>query len=151
MTGVDAKGVDFERRGGIERIEATTKVWAAGVQASPLGAMLADAGRPRADGPGRSRGARLHAAGHPEVFVVGDLMALAACPGVAEVAIQSGRHAAATIGGGSTATPGRGRSAIATWAPRRDRLATTPSASAAASGVSGFIGWLIWLVVHLRS
>ena len=35
--------------------------------------------------------------GHPEVFVIGDLMALDELPGVAEVAMQSGMHAAQTI------------------------------------------------------
>jgi NADH:ubiquinone reductase (H+-translocating) len=35
--------------------------------------------------------------GHPDVFVVGDMMSLNALPGVAEVALQSGRHAAAEI------------------------------------------------------
>ena len=35
--------------------------------------------------------------GYPEIFVVGDLMALDDLPGVAEVAMQSGAHAAHTI------------------------------------------------------
>ena len=35
--------------------------------------------------------------GHPKVFVIGDLMSLNHLPGVAEVAMQSGRHAARSI------------------------------------------------------
>ena len=54
--------------------------------------------------------------GFPEIFVVGDLMALDDLPGVAEVAMQSGAHAAHTIGrrlkGGRHADP----STTTTWA-----------------------------------
>jgi NADH dehydrogenase len=42
VTGVDADGVDVETDSGTERVQASTKIWTAGVQASPLGALLAD-------------------------------------------------------------------------------------------------------------
>src|SRR4029079_13188144 len=74
--------------------------WAAGVQASSLGRSL---GVPM-DRAGRVIvGPDLTVPGHPEIFVVGDLISLkrpdgTALPGVAQVAIQSGRHAAHNIG-----------------------------------------------------
>jgi NADH dehydrogenase len=86
--------------------------------------------------------------GHPEIFVVGDLMALDDLPGVAEVAMQSGAHAAHTIVRrlegkpsrpfhyhdlGTLAVISRFR-AVAKIGPLR---------------VGGFIGWLLWLVVHI--
>jgi NADH dehydrogenase FAD-containing subunit len=60
----------------------------------PIGITVAVIRGQRAAGPARSDQTL---PGHPEVFVVGDLMSLDGLPGVAQVAIQSGRHAAATI------------------------------------------------------
>jgi NADH:ubiquinone reductase (H+-translocating) len=98
VTDVDANGLSVEDRAGSKgRIEAATKIWAAGVQGSPLGASLA-----RQSGAAIDRTGRvvvlpdLTLPGHPEVFVVGDLMSFD-LPGVAEVAMQSGHHAAKTI------------------------------------------------------
>jgi NADH dehydrogenase len=87
--------------------------------------------------------------GHPEVFVIGDLMSLDDLPGVAEVAMQSGRHAARSIVRrlrgddttrefryrdlGTMATISRFR-AVAWFGPVR---------------LGGPVAWLLWLVVHL--
>lgn len=87
--------------------------------------------------------------GHPEVFVVGDLMSLDGLPGVAQVAIQSGRHAAATIkrrrAGDAGSQPFRYRD--------RGSLATISRFRAVGSigrlRVAGFAAWLLWLLVHL--
>jgi NADH dehydrogenase len=146
VVGVDETGVDLD---GGDRIEARTKIWAAGVQASPLGRMLAERNGSEVDRSGR---VEVHPdcslPGHPEVFVVGDLMALDDLPGLAEVAMQSGHHAARTIVRGL-----EGR------APERFRyrdlgtMATISRFRAVASigpvQVGGFVGWLMWLVVHL--
>ena len=96
----------------------TPTVWAAGVEASPLAAELAKAYRRRAR-PSRphrrpARSARLP--GHPEVFVVGDMMALNNLPGVAEVAMQGGLHAANTIVRRLNGEPAESRSSTATSA-----------------------------------
>ena len=64
------------------QIEWGAKVWAAGVQASPLGVILAEqsgasldrAGRIAVNQEGRS-------SNHPEVFVVGDMASLSGYPG----------------------------------------------------------------------
>jgi NADH:ubiquinone reductase (H+-translocating) len=150
VTGVDATGVDLRTDSGFERVTAMTKIWSAGVQASPLGASLAvQAGVE----PTRSGQVPVQPdctlPGHPEVFVVGDLMSLNGLPGQAEVAIQSGRHAAAEIG----------RRLEGDTAPRPLRYRDLGSLASVSRyyaigqfgrvRVSGFIGWLLWLGVHL--
>ena len=92
--GVEVKGADGE----VTRNTAQTKVWAAGVQASPLAKMLADACGAECDRAGRIPVLPdCTLPGHPEVFAIGDMMALDDLPGVAEVAMQQGIHASATI------------------------------------------------------
>jgi NADH dehydrogenase len=145
VVGVDETGLDVE--GG--RIEARTKIWAAGVQASPLGRLLADRAGATVDRSGRVEvqpDASLP--GHPEVFVVGDLMALDGLPGVAEVAMQSGHHAARTIVRGL-----RGRPPKPFHYRDLGTMATISRFRAVATigrlQLTGFVGWLMWLVVHL--
>src|ERR1700720_3993791 len=71
---------------------------AAGVLASPLAKMLADATGAQRDRAGRIKvEPDCSLAGHSEVFVVGDMMNYNDLPGVAEVALQSGLHAARII------------------------------------------------------
>ena len=73
-------------------------MWAAGTRASPLGGQVASATGATLDRPGRVKvEPDCSVPGYPEIFVVGDLMALDDLPGVAEVAMQSGAHAAHTI------------------------------------------------------
>ena len=94
VTGVDATGLDTEAG----RIEAHTKIWAAGVQAAPLGRLVAERAGAEVDRAGRVQvQPDCSLPNHPELFVVGDGMALNGLPGLAEVAMQSGHHAATTI------------------------------------------------------
>ena len=151
VTGVDENGLDVVCPDGSSgRIEARTKVWAAGVKASALGARLAEKSGAAVDRSGRVAVLPdCTLPGHPEVFVIGDLMSLDGLPGVAEVAMQSGRHASRTIVRrlrgqhtmrefryydlGTMATVSRFR-AVAWLGPLR---------------VGGAVAWLLWLVVHL--
>ena len=96
---VDATGVDVvDPDGTARRIQSRTKVWAAGVSASPLGQQLAEQSGAELDRAGRVQvNPDLTLPGHPEVFVIGDMMALDGLPGVAQVAMQGGKHAAETI------------------------------------------------------
>ena len=99
VTGIDAFGVDVTAHDGAQdRIACRTKIWAAGVSASPLAGLLAEASGATCDRSGRI-GVLPDCTlpGHPEVFAIGDMMALDDLPGVAEVAMQSGIHAANTI------------------------------------------------------
>jgi NADH dehydrogenase len=132
------------------RIAARTVLWAAGVTASPLGAML-DA---ELDESGRVRVERdLSLPGHPEVFIVGDLARIEdddgdTVPGLAPAAMQEGRHAAKQI---LAAIDGRPRAVFR----YRDRgtLATIGRARAVANlpriRFSGWLAWLAWLLIHV--
>jgi NADH dehydrogenase len=151
VTGVDLAGLDVTSPDGLkERIEARTKIWAAGVKASPLGAILGEQTGAEVDRSGRvAVSPDCSVPGHPEIFVVGDLMSLNGLPGVAEVAMQSGHHAARTIARrlkrdgetrpfryldlGTMATIARFRAVVSFGRIR----------------VAGLLGWLMWLVVHL--
>ena len=151
VAGVDENGLDVVRSDGSSgRIEARTKVWAAGVKASALGARLGEQSGAAVDRSGRVAVlADCTLPGHPEVFVIGDLMSLNHLPGVAEVAMQSGRHAARSIvrrrrgddttrafryrDFGTMATVSRFR-AVAWFGPVR---------------LAGPVAWLLWLVIHL--
>ena len=99
VTHLDAEGVDVKGRNGlVQRYSAKTKIWAAGVTPSPLAKMLADATGAECDRSGRIKvKPDCSLPGHPEVFVVGDMMNFNDLPGVSEVALQSGLHAADVI------------------------------------------------------
>ena len=90
VTEVDSQGFTVKRKdGSTERVESVCKVWAAGVAANPLGAMLAEQTGAETDRAGRVKvQPDLTLPGHPEVFVIGDLAALDGVPGVAQGAIQ---------------------------------------------------------------
>jgi NADH dehydrogenase len=152
-TGVDERGVDTNaKESQFRRIEAATKIWAAGVQASPLGRVVADASGVELDRAGRVKvETDCTLARHPEVFVIGDLMSLDNLPGVTQVAIQSGRHAADTIirrlAGDTTRRPFRYRDF--------GTMATVSRLRAIAVfgklRISGFPAWVVWLLVRLTA
>jgi NADH:ubiquinone reductase (H+-translocating) len=144
-TGVEVKGVDGE----VVRVAARTKVWAAGVQASPLARMLAESTGAECDRAGRvAVEPDCSLPGHPEVFVIGDMMSMDKLPGVAEVAMQQGIHASRTIErrlGGKEAQPFRYRDLGSMATISRFRAVV----SFKGLRLSGFLGWLVWLFVHL--
>lgn len=152
VTGVDNDGVDAKTPSqGDLRIEAGTKVWAAGVSASPLGRMLAEQSGAEVDHSGRVKVLPdLTLPGHPEVFIVGDMINLNHLPGVAEVAMQGGRYAARTIvkrleSEGSDARPFK-------YLNLGDMATISRFQAVASFGpfrIAGFVGWLMWLFVHL--
>ena len=146
VTAIDARGVQV----GAERIEATTVLWAAGVQASSLGRSL---GWP-IDPQGRVRvRPDLTLPSDPRIFIAGDQALVAgtdgrAMPGTAPVAMQQGRYIGETIrhevsGGtrtpfvfvdkGQMATIGRSRAIV-----EMKHLT-----------LAGLPAWVMWLVVHI--
>ena len=148
---VGAEHVDVEDPDGNRtRIDAQTKVWAAGVAASPLGRSLGEQTGAEVDRAGRvAVEPNGSLPGHPEVFVVGDMAARPGVPGVAPAAMQSGRYAAEEIQRHLRGEP--------TGAPFRYRdkgsLATVSRFQAVAKigpvETAGFAAWLLWLGVHL--
>ncbi len=151
VTGVDATGLTYRDADGDEvRLEALTKMWAAGVQASPLGQQLAEQSDAEVDRSGRvSVEPDLTLPGHPEVFVVGDMIALDDLPGVAQVAIQGARFAAEEMARRLDGRPSQGRFEYLD----KGSMATVSRFSAVASigrlRFHGFLAWLLWLGVHL--
>ena len=151
VTDVDAHGVELTRADGNHvRIEARTKVWAAGTRASPLGAKVASATGAKLDRTGRLEvEPDCSVPGYREIFVVGDLMALNDLPGVAEVAMQSGAHAAHAIErrlrGDTGMRPFHYRDLGTLAVISRFRAV----AKVGPVQIGGFVGWLLWLVVHV--
>lgn len=148
QSSITVEDVDGSRR----QIQAITKVWAAGVAGSPLGRMVADQAGAEVDRSGRVHVQEdLSLPGHPEVFLVGDMINHKGYPGVAQLAIQGGRYAADQIVRG---LEGRPRAAAFRY---RDKgsMATISKYSAVASigrvNFSGFLAWLAWLAVHLMA
>jgi NADH dehydrogenase len=152
VIGVDNTGVDIiDSSGNERRIRSRCKVWAAGVSASPLGRQLAEQSGGEVDRAGRVNvNPDLTLPGHPEVFVIGDMMALDKLPGVAQVAMQGGKYAARQI-------ERRLRSEPAGEPFKyfdKGSMATISRFHAVASvgkrmHFSGFFAWLMWLGVHV--
>ena len=144
---------------GDERIDAVVTLWAAGVQASPLGKMLGAETDRRGcvfvDG-------HLNPVGHPEIFICGDLAHFEQdgkqVPGVAQPAMQMGRYAAKRIGRLVAATQGSdgtGKEENFRYFDKGD-MATIGRKAAVADikwpfkgHWSGFPAWMTWLVVHI--
>jgi NADH dehydrogenase len=147
VTRVEANGVWV----GDKFIAAAVILWAAGVAASPLGDKL---GCP-VDRAGRVLvNPDLSIPEHPEVFVIGDMASLTQdgkpLPGVAQVAIQQGQHAAEDISRDIHHQP-----RIAFHYHDKGSLATIGRAAAVADlgriKLTGFTAWVTWLVVHIWS
>jgi NADH:ubiquinone reductase (H+-translocating) len=151
VTNVDADGIEVKDTDGeVRRINAATKIWAAGVQASPLGRLLGEQSGAEVDRAGRvAVQPDLTLPGHPEVHVIGDMMSLDRLPGVAQVAIQGARYSAEAI-----------QRRLAGKAPQgpfkyhdKGSMATISRFSAVTSigklKFEGFIAWVMWLLVHL--
>lgn len=134
-----------------ERLEADTKIWAAGVQAAAIGKIVADKAGAEADRAGRVTVQEdLTLPGHPEIFFVGDMVAKV--PGVAQNAMQTGKHAGETIARrtvgldtteayeyfdkGSFAVIARGKAVGYLGADKKIELTRVPA-------------WLMWLGIHL--
>jgi len=153
VTGVDDNGVLF----GSERLDAGTVLWTAGVAASPVTETL-DVPRDRA---GRVIVERdLSIPGHPQAFVIGDAAAFLDAegrqlPGVAQVAMQGGAHAARVIAERlkKPGVAGRPDATPAFVYHDRGSMAIVGRGAAIADirglRISGFIAWLAWLFLHI--
>jgi NADH dehydrogenase len=150
---------------GSERIDSCCTLWAAGVQASPLGKMLAQTPGVELD----KRGCvvvnqYLNPKNLPEVFVCGDLAhfeqpdasgVAKQVPGVAQPAMQMGDYAARRIGLLIEASDKAARMKPFRYFDKGD-MATIGRKAAVArvvwpfkANLSGFIAWIMWMVVHI--
>jgi NADH dehydrogenase len=151
VVGIDATGIDVEDGGGARRrIPSRTKVWAAGVSAAPIGKQIAEQAGVQVDRAGRVPvNPDLTLPGHPEVFVVGDMMALDGLPGVAQVAMQGAEHAAGQI---TKRLAGKQTGQAFHYFDKGSMATVSRFNAVAAVGplrLSGFLAWLMWLVIHI--
>ncbi|MGP6173254.1 NAD(P)/FAD-dependent oxidoreductase [Corynebacterium sp. A21] len=154
VTNVDENVVTYKSTidGSEHSIEAFCKIWSAGVQASPLGKMVAEQAGVETDRAGRVMvNNDLSVGEHRNVFVIGDMISLKGLPGVAQTAIQGGEYVAELI---TEEVEGR------SIEEREDfdyfdkgSMATVSRFSAVVKmgnvEVTGFVGWLLWLGVHV--
>jgi len=151
VTDVDERGIEMKFKDGrVEHIDSVTKIWAAGVEANPLGRTLAEQTGAPLDRAGRiGVNSDLTLPGHPEVFVVGDMIALDNLPGVAQVAIQGARYAAKEIDHRLRSKPGQGPF---TYVDKGSMAIISRFRAVALIGrlrVTGVLAWLMWLALHL--
>ncbi|OBH90156.1 MULTISPECIES: NAD(P)/FAD-dependent oxidoreductase [unclassified Mycobacterium] len=155
VTTVDYMGITIkEKDGGERRIECACKVWAAGVQASALGKIIAE----QSDGTETDRAGRvvvepdLTVKGHPYVFVVGDLMSVPGVPGMAQGAIQGAHYAATLIKHAVKGTDDPANRKPFKYLNKGSMALVSRYSAVAQVGkleFGGFIAWLAWLLLHL--
>jgi NADH:ubiquinone reductase (H+-translocating) len=154
VTDIRADGVTIRVGDHDETIPTRTVLWAAGVLASPLGVILSKEAGAKLD-----RACRvivepdMSIAGHPEIFVIGDLSNYShqtgqPLPGVAQPAIQQGDYVAKLIRARL-----RGQKLPPFHYFDKGNLATIGRGAAVADlnwlRLSGWPAWLIWVFVHL--
>jgi NADH dehydrogenase len=151
VTHVDLNGLEVKDHDGqVTRHLCGNVLWTAGVEAPPLAKAVAQATGAEQDRAGRIVvGPDCTIAGHPEIFVTGDVMSLDKLPGVAEVAMQTGIYAGRKVAHqaqgktfdqpfkyrdlGSAAYISRGKAVV----------------SAFGLHFGGFAGWWVWLFIHI--
>jgi NADH dehydrogenase len=154
VTGIGDRMVMIEHGGQRERIDAATILWAAGVKASPIGAIIARETGAVMDGAGRVVvEADLTVSKHPEIFVIGDLATYMhqgkqPLPGVAPVAMQQGSFVARAIVDRLRNRPtGRFRYVD------KGSLAVIGRHAAVADmprfRFAGYRAWLAWIFIHI--
>ncbi len=151
VTDVRRDGVTITPKGDAPSQEhaARTVLWTAGVEAVPFARRVAEVLGVEADRSGRMPVRDdLSVAGHPEIFVVGDLVGRADWPGVAENAMQGGWHVAKCVRAdldGTARTPYRYRDfGSAAYISRGHALL-----QAGPVKLAGFLGWVSWGFIHI--
>ena len=149
-TEIDADGITVRNDDGEERIEAKTKVWAAGVQASPLAKVLASATGAETDRAGRIMvEPDCTIPGHPEVFAIGDMVSLNGLPGIAQPALQEGKYVGkvirARLDGDTSAAPFKyfDKGSMATIGR------THAVARSGGMSFTGIVAYLMWAFIHV--
>jgi NADH dehydrogenase len=142
---ITVKGPD-----GLETINTRTRIWAAGVQASPLARLIAGKAGIEVDRAGRLPvRPDCTVAGHPEVFAIGDMVSLNKLPGIAQPAIQEGKYVANVIKNrvtGHQAPPPFKYFDKGTMATIGYRAAVAESFG---MKFTGLIAYLMWSFIHV--
>ena len=138
----------------VHTIESPTKIWSAGVEASPLGKMVAEQANVEFDRAGRvSVNEDMTVGDLDNVYIIGDMMSLNRLPGVAQVAIQSGKHVAKLIDAKTSEDSEQDPKEAFDYFDKGS-MAIINRGNAVVkmenSEITGFVGWLMWLVVHAQ-
>ena len=146
---MDHESITVKGPDGLETIRARTRIWAAGVQASPLARMLAEKAGVETDRAGRIPvGPDCTVPGHPEVFAIGDMASFDKLPGVAQPAIQEGKYVGRVI---KDRLAGRQTSPFTYF--DKGTMATIGYRSAVADAfgvkVTGFLAYVMWIFIHV--
>jgi len=148
--GMDDRSVTVKGPDGEETIRTRTRIWAAGVQASPLARMLADRSGAETDRAGRiAVNPDCTLPGHPEVFAIGDMVSLNKLPGVAQPAMQEGKYVGKVIKG---RLAGDGQVEPFKYFDKGN-MATIGYRAAVADAfgmkVTGLLAYLMWGFIHV--
>jgi NADH dehydrogenase len=149
VTAIDDHGVTLDSG---EHIASRTVLWAAGVRPSPFANTLAAAGAKLSKYGQVIVEMDLTIAGHPEIFVIGDLMYFEQkgkpLPGTAPVAIQQGRYVARVI-----ARRLKDQGTESFWYHDKGNLAVIGRKAGVCDlgriRFHGVLAWLAWLLIHL--
>jgi NADH dehydrogenase len=151
VTDVTRDGVTITPKAGgpDEQYSARTVLWTAGVEAVPFARHIAEVLEAKSDRAGRIEvEPDLSAPGHPNVFIVGDLVGRDNLPGVAENAMQGGLHVANCVRRELAGKPRRDYRyrdlGSAAYISRRQALLQVGPVR-----VAGFLGWLGWGFIHI--
>jgi NADH dehydrogenase len=147
---MDHESITVKGPHGIETIRTRTRIWAAGVQASPLAEMLAEKTGAETDRAGRvAVNPDCSLPGHPDVFAIGDMVLLNKLPGVAQPAMQEGKYVGKLIKARTTGAA----------APKpfkyfdKGNMATIGHKVAVADSFgrtfTGFIAYIMWGFIHV--
>jgi NADH dehydrogenase len=141
---ITVKGPD-----GLETIRARTRIWAAGVQASPLAKLLAEHTGAETDRAGRVLvNPDCSLPGHPEVYALGDMVSLNKLPGVAQPAMQEGKYVGKAIKARLAGKPVEPFKYL-----DKGSMATIGYNAAVAHAfgvkVTGYLAYLMWGFIHV--
>ena len=158
VTAITADAVTVKQEGQEETIPCRTVLWAAGVQASPLGQALHKVTGVELDRAGRVMvQPDLSLPNHDEIFVIGDLAHFAheierPLPGVAPVAMQQGRYVAELLKRRLVAGANAGTTPPFRYVDKGSMATIGRAAAVAHIGrfqFGGLPAWMAWLFVHL--
>ena len=154
VTNIENDIVTFKSGDEVEEIPSKTVLWAAGVQGSSMGKVLAERTGVECDPSGRVIvEPDLSVKGYKNIFVVGDLANFShqtgkPLPGVAPVATQQGEYVAGLIQGrlqGYT-LPQFHYNDVGSLAMIGQNLAVV---DLGLIKLTGFIAWVFWLIIHI--
>ncbi|WP_107667576.1 NAD(P)/FAD-dependent oxidoreductase [Cyanothece sp. BG0011] len=154
VTDIKGQLVTYRQDGRLEQIRTRTVLWTAGMKASPVAKILADAAEAELDKAGRVMvEPDFHLAKYNNIFVIGDLAHYpdgkgGILPGIAPVAMQEGEYVARLISNGLQNRPLK---------PFKYRdwgnLAVIGKHQAVVDmgwlQLSGFLAWFVWLFIHV--